>query len=298
MIGIPKQFERITTFTEYQEVVDAYFNNHFPLVILVGRPGLSKSYKFQTKIEQQKTGVVISNIVSLPMVYVRCFEHIDQHIVIDDAEIIWGDNAGRLFLRGLTQERKPCRVSWDKQNKWMESREIPQHFKTSSHVCLICNHFAFGNADEYAAIADRSTCKVYFDPTAHEVHKNAEWVFEEYKQYKEEIKAIYDFVGSRLDYMPDLSFRAYKHALDQMLAKRDWRKVIETSYCVQGDERVVVELEKNKKLDVNQKVEQFIERTNKSRATYFRIKAEVCRHKDTGKSVVKNKVRKPKKGET
>jgi hypothetical protein len=52
----PEGAEVVTTFSEYERIADAFFNGHFSLLILVGRPGLSKSWEFEQRISKKKRG--------------------------------------------------------------------------------------------------------------------------------------------------------------------------------------------------------------------------------------------------
>ena len=49
-IKMPDGAEVVRTYLEYGRHIEAFFRRHYQLLIIVGRPGLSKSYQFEERI--------------------------------------------------------------------------------------------------------------------------------------------------------------------------------------------------------------------------------------------------------
>ena len=281
---LPRHARRITTYAEYREVVKAFFEGHFTTVILVGRPGLSKSYEFARQIKAQKSGVIIKGSVSPYRAYQVCWNYQNETLVFDDAEILWSHREGRPLIRALTEMDKPCLVGWEKANPQLAKLGVPTRFRTSSPVALICNEFNFGSRAEYNAIADRSHF-IFFDPTPLEVHKAvAKWFRDQ---------QIFDYIGERLDYIPSLSVRCYKRAEEEKAAGMDWRHHIDSADCVAGAARHLLDLEQEK-MPVEQRMRIWCEAHNKVRASYYNLKKKLLRSSGGTKLTAAPRVKLPK----
>ena len=254
--------ERVTTFADKAKIDRAFINHSYGLVIMVGRPGLSKSYTFEQRIKKGFKAFVFKGSASPYVAYRLCYENKDKPLILDDAEQLWSEREGRVLLRSLTEMVKPCTVQWAKKRQ----DDAPVSFKTNSPVMMLCNKFTFGHQAEFAAIVDRGHLFV-FDPSATEVHKHAEWFDDE---------EIYEYIGERLAYLPDLSFRTYVRAAESKKAKRDWRKQLMAS--IDEHDRLLIDLELNEEISPAERVAAWIEGTGKCRATYFNRKAHLCRH--------------------
>jgi hypothetical protein len=269
----PEGSEVVTTFAEYGKVVDAFFGKHLSLLILVGRPGLSKSYEFEQRIAKKKKGLLIRGNVSAFKSYQNIYARRNQDVIFDDAELLWGNNDGRVLLRQVTELKETKTVSWEKHSPILDKEGIPHQFKTESKVAMLCNTLRFGHADEYKAICDRGHL-IYFDPTPIEVHTYCKGWF---AKKGPNTPDVYGYIGERLDYLPDLSFRTYLKMLEAKRAGRNWQRILETSYMIKPDQRLIVDLEASGK-PVEECVVEWCERTGKSRATYFNQKRAILRH--------------------
>jgi hypothetical protein len=272
----PTDCEIIRTYDELRSFRDAFFAAAMYFLLIIGRHGLSKSYEFQDRCWPYKdcsghdidvAHYVKGNITPVEA-YRLAFEHRNKLLIFDDAERLWADVNGRFLLRDLTENKPTKTVHWRVDNKALERDSIAKQFDTTSRICLIMNRFAFGDAAEYAAIADRAHM-VYFDPTVVEVHRNAAlWFWDQ---------EIYDFVGQHLGLIdPDkLSARTYVKAYERR-QKGDWRKFLENRYFSQETEKWVVSIENDARFrTAEQKVAEFEGRTGLKRATYFNVKKQL-----------------------
>lgn len=274
-MNIPPGAEVITTFAEYGKLVKGFFEGHYKLLILIGRPGLSKTYEFERQMASRDDTYLLRGISTPYKLYINLYDHADFLVVLDDAEVVWADKQGRVLLRALCEMKKPTTVSWEKHNTWMVANGYDNSFRTSSPVCLICNAFHFGGSSEFAAISDRGHTAV-FDPPASEVHAYANSWFP--GQSKNAAK-VYEFVGERLQYLPDLSFRVYERVLQSLNAGRDWKGIFENSYMGHADLQLVISLELDKTLTPAERLKAYQAKAhNSSRSAYYKYRAMALRH--------------------
>ena len=271
--AIPADAEILRTYDELREFRDAFFRGEFYFLLLVGRHGLSKSWEFEERCKPYKdrdgqevcTAHYIKGNITPVVAYQEAYHNRHKLLVLDDAERLWADPDGRYLLRDLTECKPRKEVHWQVANKDLERAGIPKFFESSSRLALIMNRFAFGDTHEYDAIVDRAQF-AYFDPTPLEIHKNAAlWFWDQ---------EVYDYVADHLPLVdPDkLSARTYVKAYERK-PKGDWREFIDRRYCKQSGEQLVAALESDPKFKtVDERVAEFVKRSQLSRATYFNFK--------------------------
>ncbi len=218
---IPADAEIIHTYDALRDFRDAFFDATMYFLLVIGRHGLSKSFMFEERcqpyLDRDGTEINVAHYVKGNVTPVEAYRlaywHRNKLLVFDDAERLWAESNGRFLLRDLTENKPVKTVNWRVDNK---SLGVPKQFDTTSRVCLIMNRFAFGDAAEYDAIADRAHM-VYFDPTPAEVHANtAVWFWDQ---------EIHDYVGQHINLIDHdkLSARMYVRAFERR-QKGDWRE--------------------------------------------------------------------------
>ncbi|MEI8372583.1 MAG: hypothetical protein WCJ35_07090 [Planctomycetota bacterium] len=273
---IPADAEIIDTYDALREFRDAFFAATMYFLLIIGRHGLSKSHMFEERCrpyhdrdgnEINVAHYVKGNVTPVEA-YRLAYEHRNKLLIFDDAERLWANPNGRFLLRDLTENRPTKTVSWRVDNKVLARDGIPKQFDTTSRVCLIMNRFAFGDAAEYDAIADRGHL-IYFDPPPAEVHRNsASWYWDQ---------EIHNYIGQHLNLIDcdKLSARTYVKAYERR-QKGDWQEFLARRYFSQAAEQWVVALENDPRYrTVAQKVEEFQRRTGFQRATYYNAKRQL-----------------------
>ncbi len=273
---IPSDAEVIRTYDELGEFRVSYFNGELYFLVVIGRPGLMKSWDFEESCKPRKDrdGIECSvacyskgNITPIEA-YQLAFANRNKLLVFDDAERLWADPAGRVLLRDLTETKPHKLVSWRTANKILERLGIPKSFLTSSRVCLIMNRFAFGDAHEYDAIADRGHI-LYFDPTPLEIHKRtAVWFWDQ---------DIHDFIGEHLHILDPAKFsaRTYVKAWERR-CKGDWKEFLARHCFKQSSDQLLLALENDPRYrSVEERVAEFVRTTGLGRSTYFNLKKTV-----------------------
>jgi hypothetical protein len=273
---VPEDAEHIHTYDALLEFRNAFFEAAMYFLIIIGRHGLSKSHAFEERCrpytDQDGDEIDVAHYckgnVTAVEAYRLAYEHRNKLLVFDDAERLWADSSGRFLLRDLTEVKQSKTVHWRVDNKLLARDGIPKEFDTTSRVCLIMNRFAFGDAAEYDAIADRAHI-VYFDPTPAEVHANsATWFWDQ---------DIHDYIGRHLPLIDSdkLSARTYVKAYERR-QKGDWQEFLARRYFSQAAERWVVSLENDARFrTVAAKVAEFERQTGLCRATYHNAKAQL-----------------------
>ena len=263
---IPPDAEMVRTYDELDcRFVGPFYDDKYNLLIVIGRPGLGKSYLFERLADGDENTCLIKGKSTSFRAYISAYHNIDKRLVFDDAELLWGELAGRQLIRQLCETTPIKHIRWDSAARQLERERIPREFSTRSRIAILANHFTFGGASEYAAIVDRGHL-AYFDPTPIEIHRMVgEW-FED--------REVYSYIRDRLDRIPELTVRTYVLAQERRKAGQDWERLIEERYCQLEHQSVVVQrLEQDPAFTtVEQRAAEFMWQTGRSRATYFNVK--------------------------
>lgn len=254
--------EEVSTYSTYRKFVDAFFQGHYQLLFVMGRPGLGKSKEFET--HSSGKAHLIKGWTAPLQVFIDIFGHRDEPLVFDDAESLWKKEGGRILLRSLCEHQSPKQIQWLSTAKELAKTGVPQRFTTNSRVAIVANRFDFGNERERVAILDRGHL-IYFNPSALEVHAQvADWFWDQ---------EIYDFIGERLCALDDCSCRMYLKAAERKDAGDDWRKLVEEQFCHNTSRLLVQTLELDSSCrTVEERVAKFVRISGCCRATYFNFK--------------------------
>lgn len=266
---VPDGAITVSDFDTFLDYRDKFFQGHFSLLIVLGGPGLSKSWYFREAAAQpaehgKPLAHVVRGYVRPFQVYKELYWHQDEKIVLDDAESLWRESSGtgRKLIRELTELEDPNVVSWTTANKELDAEGIPRRFESRSKVAIICNDFFFGTRTEDVVIRDRAIL-LHFAPTPLEVYLQASnWYWDQ---------EIFDYFRSRLHLMAEVTARALRKCWDLKRAGMDWRQYLDDSYCYDPNIALVQELEGNGH-SVPDRIRIFKDRSGLSQATYYRYR--------------------------
>ncbi len=266
---VPDGAITVTEFSEFRQYRDKFLEGCFNLLIVLGGPGLSKSWEFKEAARRiGKDGKPCAHVIrgyAKPFqVYKELYRHIDEKIVLDDAESLWKESSGtgRKLIRELTELEDPNEVSWTTAVKDLDAEDIPRKFETRSKVAIICNDFFFGTKTEDIVIRDRAIL-LHFDPPPLEVYLQASnWYWDQ---------EIFDYFRSRLHVMAEVTARALRKCWDLKQAGMDWRKYLDDCYCYDPNIALVQEMER-RGLKPPACVQAFKDKTKLSQATYYRYR--------------------------
>lgn len=263
--ALPEGAEVVRSYAQYEQHVDAFFHGRYHLMVVIGRPGLSKSHAFEDRLGP--TSHLIRGWAAPLQAYMETYRHRNELLIFDDAETLWKRPGGRVLLRSLCEFKSKKLIQWTSTAYALAKARIPQSFLTSSKVAVIANRFMFGEADEYEAILDRGHL-IHFDPTPVEVHARVgNWFWDQ---------EVYDYIGERLHLLSDISARLYMKVWERKQAGGDWQKLLTDAYCHAGTMRFVQALETDSTCKgVEDRVKKFIAYSGACRATYFNLKREL-----------------------
>ena len=153
----------------------------------------------------------------------------------------------------------------------MPASDIPVSFTTTSRVILVANEWQTLNAN-VRALEDRAIV-LHFDPSNAELHRKVDEWFKD--------KEVYDFLGRVIPYVRALSMRHYwKGSQLRRAGLADWRTSL--LQMIFPDPRIasVFRLQHEFALRTEQeRVDRFVAETGYSRATYYRVKAQLTAQK-------------------
>lgn len=254
--------DTITTFAELYQYRDAFFDGRFPLLVVIGSGGLSKSHAFEEALSAKERqdyreylegdepdeddedwspmlpaipdsirAVVLSSVASPVDLFKLAQIYKDKKIIIDDIDKALTKSEFVSMLKALVikdvSNPKPSKVSWNKQNEALIAAGYKKSFWTVSPVCVILNKLQ-GIDHDLAAMLTRGVV-VEFAPGVEEVHRFVgEWFPKQGKVQRE----IHDWIGKHLHYMPVPNIRYYTHmALPWAKAGMPWQEKLLKSWA-------------------------------------------------------------------
>ncbi len=258
----PAYAERISDYDKLRFYATRFGQGLYNCLIFVGPPGRLKSSIIEAAT--RASAHLISGHATPFEVFCEAQEHKDQLLIIDDADGLYREAVGQRLLTNLTNPKSPKSVYWTSDAP--KARGLLKVFQTTSKVCIIDN--AWNTQSEHIeALEDRSRLFL-FDPPPQEVHKEME--SQEWFNDQE----IYEFVGQNLCFFTELSARAYVKAAEAKEAGEDWREYLLKNQ-IEANDLALLLLEYDavwRDRSVDDKCQEWCQRTGKSRATYFNRK--------------------------
>ena len=249
----------LTSYAELRRFGGAFAAGHLNLLIVTGGPGLGKS-RLLKELVGDRASWVDGHVTPFGM-YVKLFESRDQPLVIDDVDGMHADQNCVRLLKGLCQSDREKQLSWNSRTRQLDELGIPHRFSTTSKTAIIANDWQRLNLD-VEALEDRGHV-VHFQPSAREVHRHAaEWFLDQ---------EVFDFLGSRLSWFAQPSFRHYTSALELKNAGLDWKQAT-LARGLAGKPLVVAQLKADDRYETEeQRAQALVAAGHGCRATYFNV---------------------------
>ncbi len=235
----------IKTYADFDRWVDAFLKpDGLNLLFAIGNPGTAKSTSFKSRLNLDQHHYINAARLTAFQLYRQLFAVRNKAIVFDDVDdALRHATTARLLMAVCETDEGERSVAWLgtqsllKVNKGKKIVKIPPEFTTTSRICLICNDWGILTR-KFGALLDRGTV-LFFDPDEKEIHSFVGKWFQD--------KEIFEFIGERLDEIPQHSVRYYVLASDHKRLGLDWRAVLRESWTtdeVQGDatEKLVQQL--------------------------------------------------------
>lgn len=275
--SLPREAISLTTYTQLDLYLEKFAQGEFGLLLLLGRPGTGKSESVKRALCPPSHLGNNGDRIGLDVLYVEghiqpyglyrdLWEHRDQPVVLDDLDKLHADGNCVRLLKPLCNTERAKRISW-LSNLTLNDQEVPASFVTTSNVILIANEWRTVNPS-VRALEDRAII-LHFDPPKAELHRRvAEW-FDD--------ADVYAFIERILPSVAELSMRHYcKGSQLRRAGLQDWRSSLLQMVLPDPRMACVVALQQEPTLESEQeRVERFVAATGSSRATYFRIKAQL-----------------------
>lgn len=156
----------IKTYKDLRKVVRKFKQGTFDLLIIVGPPGIGKT--FNTKNILGKSVRYINNHVTVLGLYQTGYENQDTNLWLDDVESLFSQDKmiGLLkqFCETLPEKSIQYNTSWNLE----KCRKVPKQYTTKSKVLMTCNSLTRIKNKGVQSLLDRALI-FNFSPDAKEI---------------------------------------------------------------------------------------------------------------------------------
>lgn len=255
----------IKTYKELKEYLEMFKKQNADLLIIMSKAGYGKTSLLKEVMGKKE--FVYINTHSTPLkTYLNLFEKRDCPVVFDDLDAIFSSAIMTAMLKSLADTSPIKELHYNTTSKLIGT--APESFKTTSNVCLLVNEFNV-NSPALKPIIDRGFF-IEFLPTKKEIMGKIRQIAKS-QNIAENEKCVLDFFESNYEKIENLSLRTYVKALQLFRDNSEnWKEKF--MWMIGFDEKVIEYLKLKEKY---KNVEDMIKEYKWSRATFFRIKAEV-----------------------
>lgn len=235
------------------------------LLVIMSRAGLGKTTELKRIMKGEDYSYISTHSTPLKT-YLTLFDKKDNLVVFDDIDSILRNSIMVSMLKSLSDTSSIKEVFYNTTSKLMGN--APDSFKTTSKVCILLNQFDLHN-DTLKPIVDRAIF-IEFVPTKEEILKKIKEI-SEYQNIAENEKCVYNFIKEHYQKIEDLSLRTYTKAVQLFIDnKKNWKERFMD--MVGFDEKLVEYLKLKERYKT---AEEMVKNYKWSRATFFRVKAEL-----------------------
>jgi hypothetical protein len=224
---LPAKMRRLTLYDELVSYLEQFAQGLYPFLWLTGRPGVGKTEEIAKAMQGRTVWLAKSGQLTPLRLYIECYAHLDQPIILDDVEHLLDDPLGAKLVSALGDTSAEKLLNWHSSSGRLG--DTPEQFRTTSPVCIIANETVTRLAIQNRALM------LYFDPDNAEIHRHtASWFWDQ---------EIHDWIGKRLARLQPLDARTYIHTYNDKAAGRDWRKLFLDANAADPIECLVQDLE-------------------------------------------------------
>lgn len=229
----------LTTFDELTKYVDAFMRPRgLRLLFLIGDPGGSKSRIIKDRLKQAEHVYIKAGRLTAFQLYKLLYRHRNKTIILDDVEdALKREDTRRLLMMVCETDDQARKIGWLGTESQLVVRKgkklvrIPQEFKTSSRVCIVCNNWDILSG-KFGPLLDRGVV-FFFDPSNVEIHSYVGGWFGE--------EDIYQFIGGHLKDIGLHSIRYYVNAAEMKRQGLDWKAALLESWTNEARSRNAAE---------------------------------------------------------
>jgi hypothetical protein len=261
----------LTTYEELTRKAKLFAEGKYGLLVIAGPPGVAKSSILRRALEEVVGNdyCFIEANASAFGAYCKLWQYRNKLVLVDDADPLHEQPAGKRLLKQLGQTEQWKRLSWDSKATSGKRAPAPSEFTTSSKVCIVTNQWEYREGNVHtAAVEDRGLCYV-FSPTTLEVHHHvSSWYWDQ---------EVFDFIARHLPYLRRPSCRLYYKTWQVKEAGEDWQKFVLEHLYEEGDPefRIIQLLADDSLGSNNMRARKFTAEGYGSRATFYRYLADL-----------------------
>lgn len=251
--------QTVRTYDRLRKLANAWADGNIGLLVVVGSAGNGKSQTL--KSAAAGTAAVIEGGMSAIGLYEQAFLANNSPVMIDDIDALYQDRNSVMLLKCLCQSDPLKRLTWRKASAYLEKREIPNEFQTSSTVCIVGNEWRTLNKN-VAAIVDRGL-KIEFCPSPEAIHEEVGKWFGD--------REIYDHIGRLLPASTNHSMRNYVVCSELKRVGEDWKEALRETLGIEYKTEILIKVTNDPSLEGRERQALEFERLGGgSRATFFR----------------------------
>lgn len=267
----------VTTYAEWSDFADAFAEGHIESMVACGSPGLSKTYTLQQRVGDR--AVYLKGNASPINLYMHAY-HARDHgcIVIDDTDSLFDGRNGKTglnVLKALTDTTDPKLVTWDTQTPVLAREGVKTSFCTNARVAVISNDYRIVGTHLKAVIDRGLLVRCQF--SAAEVHDNVgSWWHTIPSGQNAYDGEVYEFIGRNLHLVAEPSMRHYIVGAQLKRSRTlDWRAALFETFGLGDDQLAVAKILADPTLSGERAAQEFVLKSEGSRATFYRIKKEL-----------------------
>ena len=246
-----------TRFSILDEMTKATISGDVRAMIVVGPPGVGKSYGVEYQLE--KSGMfdklsgkrvkyeVIKGAMTSIGLYCTLYKYSDPKnvLVFDDCDSILLDDVSLNVLKAALDSGKKRRIYWNSDSSMLRREGVPDQFDFKGSIIFITN-LKFDNLrskklqDHLAALQSR--CH-YLDLTLNtmrdkflrikQIFRKGD-LFQDYNMTAEQGEEILDFMYNNKNRLREMSLRMALKIADLMKISSNWRALAETT-CMKAE---------------------------------------------------------------
>lgn len=255
----------IDNYKELKEYFEMFKKQNADLLIVMSKAGYGKTSLL--KEVMGKDDYVYVNTHSTPLkTYLNLFQKRDCPVCFDDIDAMLSSAVMTSLLKSLADTSSIKELHYNTTSALLGN--APESFKTTSNVCILVNEFNV-NSPALKPIIDRGFF-IEFCPSQEEIMRKIRQIAKS-QSITESEKCVLAFMEENFQKIENLSLRTYVKALQLFRDNpENWKERF--MKMINFDEKIIEYL----KLRENYKnVEDMVKNFKWSRATFFRVRAEV-----------------------
>jgi hypothetical protein len=141
---IPREFRHSRAYAEIRSYIVDFVAGLYSFCWIVGRPGTSKTELVRAITRGRPVCHLKGGQLTPIQFYKKCYRHLGQPIILDDAESLLRDPLGERLVASLGEVSPTKRMSFVTTSRALE--DVPDTYFTTSPLLVIANHITSNEA--------------------------------------------------------------------------------------------------------------------------------------------------------